>query len=83
MSDVRLAGVDRVGVVPSSTTDVRTTLSAEHAIELADWYARYALDSLPIPNRTVHPGVRSHLTCAVVQLRGVVDLLRPENDQKG
>jgi hypothetical protein len=56
-------------------------VTALDAIARADWLTRYALDRLPDEHRRLHPGVRSHLTAASVQLRAVIDLAQPTNDR--
>lgn len=50
-------------------------------VQSAQQHAQAALSQLQHDERLYHPGVRSHLTSALVQLEATVKLLDPANDQ--
>jgi hypothetical protein len=54
--------------------------TVQQAVEHAHWFARYALDRLE--DGRYHPGLRSHLIAARVQLDAAAELAQPEPDQE-
>jgi hypothetical protein len=66
---------------PGIQSGETSPLSASDAVQLAAWYARYALDRLRDDPRKFHPALRSHLTAACVQHEAAAKVLEPEHDQ--